>query len=286
MSSLRRRGGIFVSYRREETAAYAGRLFDRLSDRFGEESVFMDVDSIAIGTDFTRAIAEAVSGCDILLALIGRDWSAITDGKGRRRIDNPDDFVRVEIETALERDIRVVPILVDGAVLPQVDDLPISLRPLIRRQALEFSHSSFRSDVSRLIAAIDEVIEVEPGRSAPPLEASDRYPQEEWQGHIRVAKVGLIANDTQILVKLSQETHSLVARYCKSRDYLKLDGRQIASSWNSLTGIHKFSMSDGPRQLAAEIQLASYPPDKISSYYKVLRLVVNGQEVPLIEHPV
>src|SRR5690348_1375456 len=99
MSSPGDRGGIFISYRREETAAQAGRLYDRLSDRFGEDRVFMDVDSIAIGVDFTEAIREAVSKCDILLALIGRDWPAIADSKGTKRLDNPDDFVRVEIET-------------------------------------------------------------------------------------------------------------------------------------------------------------------------------------------
>src|SRR5690242_646946 len=98
MGSLQGRGGIFISYRREEAAAQAGRLYDRLSDRFGEDLVFMDVDSIAIGVDFTREIIKAVSGCDILLALIGREWSAITDSTGKRRIDDSDDFVRVEIE--------------------------------------------------------------------------------------------------------------------------------------------------------------------------------------------
>ena len=168
MSSPRGHGGIFISYRREETAANAGRLYDRLSDRFGEDRVFMDVDSVAYGVDFTRAVIDAVSGCDVLLALIGRDWLAITDEKGRRRLDNPDDWVRVEIETALQRDIRVVPVLVDGAVLPQVSDLPPSLRPLTRRQALELSHTGFRSEVTRLIAAVDQVIEAEPGRFSDP----------------------------------------------------------------------------------------------------------------------
>jgi hypothetical protein len=174
MSTLRGRGGIFISYRREETAGYAGRLYDRLSDRFGEDRVFMDVDSIAIGVDFTRAVIEAVSACNILLALIGQDWSAITDSEGKRRIDNPDDFVRVEIETALQRDIRVVPVLVDGAVLPQADDLPPSLRPLTRRQALKLSHAGFRSEISRLVAEVDKVLEAEPDRFAEPPKTPPR----------------------------------------------------------------------------------------------------------------
>lgn len=152
-------GGIFISYRREDTGPHAGRLYDHLSNRFGEDRVFMDIDSIAVGTDFTGAIVEAVSGCAILLALIGRHWSAVTDVKGVRRIDYRQDWVRVEIETALQRNIRVVPVLVDGAALPPAADLPPSLRPLVQRQALVLSLTGFRSEVSRLIAAVDEVLE-------------------------------------------------------------------------------------------------------------------------------
>jgi TIR domain len=174
MSSLRSRGGIFISYRREETAANAGRLYDLLSDHFGEARVFMDIDSIVVGVDFTRAVIEAVSGCNILLALIGRDWLTITDSKGRRRIDNPNDWVRIEIETALQRDIRVVPVLVDGAVLPQADDLPPSLQPLVKRHALELSYTGFRSEVTRLITAVNEVLDAETDRSAKAPKTSSR----------------------------------------------------------------------------------------------------------------
>jgi hypothetical protein len=182
MGSLGGSGGIFISYRREETAAQAGRLYDHLSNRFGEDRVFMDIDSIAIGSDFTKAVIDAVSGCNILLALIGPSWSAITDTKGIRRIDYPQDFVRVEIETALQRDIRIIPVLVDGAVLPQSADLPSSLRPLILRQALEISHTSFRSQMSRLIAAVDDVFEVglgQPGEA----KAIDRLSQRAGETH-------------------------------------------------------------------------------------------------------
>src|SRR5215472_5291211 len=182
MGSLGGSGGIFISYRREETAAQAGRLYDHLSNHFGEDRVFMDIDSIAIGSDFTKAVIDAVSGCNILLALIGPSWSAITDTKGIRRIDYPQDFVRVEIETALQRDIRVIPVLVDGAVLPQSADLPPSLRPLILRQALEISHTSFRSQMSRLIAAVDDVFEVGLGQPAE-AKAIDRLSQREGEIH-------------------------------------------------------------------------------------------------------
>jgi TIR domain-containing protein len=174
MGSSQGRGGVFISYRREETAAQAGRLYDHLSGRFGEDRVFMDVDSISIGTDFAKAIGQAVSRCGVLLALIGPHWSAITDVKGVRRLDYPHDFVRLEIETALQRDIRVVPVLIDGAALPQAGDLPPSLRPLVRRQALELSHAGFRSEVSRLITAIAGIIDVDAGVPAVSPAASPR----------------------------------------------------------------------------------------------------------------
>ncbi len=154
MSSPRGGAGIFISYRREDAAAYALLLRDHLRECFGKDRVFMDIGSIAVGVDFSREIIRAVSGCDILLALIGRNWLAITDDKGRRRIDNPGDFVRIEIGTAFQRHIRVVPVLVNGAVLPQESDLPPSLLPLCKRQAVQLSHTGFDSEMPHLIEAL------------------------------------------------------------------------------------------------------------------------------------
>jgi len=149
---------IFISYRREETAYPAGWLFDRLADRFGKGQVFKDVDSIQLGDDFGEVIATAVGSCDVLLALIGDRWLTITDEHGRRRLDNPDDFVRLEIEAALTRDIRVIPILVEGARIPRADQLPPSLTNLARRQALELSPSRFDFDTSRLLRVLDRTL--------------------------------------------------------------------------------------------------------------------------------
>jgi len=117
-------GRIFISYRREETAYPAGWLFDRLAERFGPKQVFKDVDSIELGDDFVQMITRAVGSCDVLLALIGDQWLTITDVHGRRRLDDPDDFVRLEIEAALTRNVRIIPILVDGANMPR----PMSCR--------------------------------------------------------------------------------------------------------------------------------------------------------------
>jgi hypothetical protein len=158
-------GRIFVSYRREETAWPARQLFDRLANRYGVDQVFKDVDSIDLGDDFVEAITRAVGSCDVLLALVGEGWLTITDVEGRRRLDDPDDFVRLEIEAALTRNVRVIPILVDAARLPSADDLPTSLAGLVRRQALELSPARFEYDTSRLWKVLDKTLaEVHTGR--------------------------------------------------------------------------------------------------------------------------
>ena len=151
-------GRIFMSYRREETAYPAGWLYDRMADRYSGGQVFKDVDSIELGDDFVEVITRAVGSCDVLLALIGNEWLTITDAQGQRRLDDPDDFVRLEIEAALTRNVRVIPILVDGARMPRADELPASLARLVRRQALELSPSRFDFDTSRLLKVLDRTL--------------------------------------------------------------------------------------------------------------------------------
>ena len=147
--------GIFISYRRNDSAAYAGWLFDRLAGHFGRDQIFKDVDSIELGDDFAVAISDAVASCRVLLALIGDRWLTVT-GKAGRRLDNPRDFVRLEIEAALSRNIRVIPILIDGAKMPDADQLPASLAGLRARQALELSTNRFDSDFGRLLKVLDK----------------------------------------------------------------------------------------------------------------------------------
>ena len=152
-SSLR----IFLSYRRDDSAGHAGRLYDALTARFGEANVFMDIDTIEPGVDFVRTVEEAVSSCDALIALIGRTWTSACDAEGARRLDDPDDLVRREVETALEGEVRVFPVLVHGAVPPKADELPGQLAALARRNAVELSDGRWRYDVGQLIETLEEV---------------------------------------------------------------------------------------------------------------------------------
>jgi hypothetical protein len=151
-------GRIFISYRREETAYPAGWLYDRLAHRFADGQVFKDVDSIELGDDFVEVISSAVGSCDVLLALIGDRWLTITDEDGQRRLDDPNDFVRLEIEAALTRNVRVIPILVEGARMPRAAELPPSLARLVRRQALELNPARFDFDTGRLLKVLDKTL--------------------------------------------------------------------------------------------------------------------------------
>jgi hypothetical protein len=150
-------GGVFISYRREDSGGFAGRIYDRLTSRLGRENVFFDVDTIPPGRDFVDVLSERVGKCDALLAVIGKHWVVSADSEKRRRLDDPQDFVRIEIEAALSRNVPVIPVLVDGATMPHPNDLPDSLAKLIRRQAVEVSHARFESDAERLTQALSQL---------------------------------------------------------------------------------------------------------------------------------
>jgi hypothetical protein len=115
---------VFVAYRREDSRHQAGRLYDRLVAQFGSEHVFKDVDSIPLGLDFRAVLTERVAGCDVFLAVIGDAWLSIAGKSGFRRLDDPGDFVRIEIEAALNRQIPVIPVLVGDSPVPRAEELP------------------------------------------------------------------------------------------------------------------------------------------------------------------
>ena len=156
---------IFISYRREDAAGHAGRLYDALVAHFGENQVFMDIDTIRPGSDFSEALNTALDECDVLLALIGRTWLTRTDQNARRRLDNPHDFVRREVEAALRRHIVIIPLLVQGADMPILEQLPHSLGRLATRQAVELSDRRWRSDIHALIDELDRLQRDRPAQS-------------------------------------------------------------------------------------------------------------------------
>ena len=152
-------GNIFINYRRDDSSGTAGRLYDRLVQTFGRERLFMDVDHIPAGVDFVTYLNTQVGTCDIFLAIIGPNWLNAKDRYGGRRIDNPDDFVLVEIATALARNIRVIPVLVDGALIPTAGELPKSIKPLVRRNATEVRNAHFGRDAEALVDEVREVLQ-------------------------------------------------------------------------------------------------------------------------------
>src|SRR5919201_3897614 len=145
---------VFISYLRDDSAGHAGRVHDRLEREFGRDLLFMDVDSVPLGVNFVTVLSEEVAKCDVLLAVIGPNWLNARDEDGSRRLDNPHDFVRIEIGAALQRSIPVIPILLDGAKVPKANQLPKELEELSLRNGLDIRHASFNSDVDRLIRGL------------------------------------------------------------------------------------------------------------------------------------
>jgi hypothetical protein len=153
---------ILISYRRSDSSAIAGRIFDRLSHHYGGDSVFMDVDSIPIGTDFRKHIHETLLQTDILIAVIGANWLG-RHGAETARMQETTDSVRVEIETALEREIRIIPVLVDGAKMPASSEVPATFQDFVFLNAAEVATGrDFRPHMDRLIGAIDRATSSDP----------------------------------------------------------------------------------------------------------------------------
>jgi formylglycine-generating enzyme required for sulfatase activity len=148
---------VFISYRREDSGFAARGVHDRLEREFGRDSLFMDVDAIPLGMDFVEVLSTEVAKCDVLLAIIGSNWVEALDEEGNRRLDSEHDFVRIEIAAALRRNIPVIPIVLEGTRVPKAERLPDDLKALARRQGLDVSHASFRTDMDRLVHALRQM---------------------------------------------------------------------------------------------------------------------------------
>jgi hypothetical protein len=232
--------GIFVSYRRHQNSHVAGRLYDRLVDHFGADRVFIDVDTIEPGVDFGEAIARAVETCGVLLTVIGPNWLTAMDDQGRPRLEASDDLVRIEIKTALDRNVRIIPILVENAVMPSQQDLPENLAGLARRNAFTVRHESFRYDVDRLVASIEDTMGSR-RREAPETkgriksrEGGQAIQRKEWALDY-VTRRGV---NTVLRLSSSTEKHEIIITIPQNifrDDKIEVDGELIAK-WSHIEG--------------------------------------------------
>ena len=158
---------IFINYRREGSIDAAGRLHDRLAQTFGHKNIFMDVEDIPAGVDFAKYLNDQVAASRVFLAVIGPTWLDAKDASGGRRIDDPDDFVAIEIKAALARDIRVVPVLVEGARMPKASELPDPLKALARRHGVEVGQLQFGRDAEGLVERVREALNAQSGSLRP-----------------------------------------------------------------------------------------------------------------------
>ncbi|MBI1281069.1 MAG: TIR domain-containing protein [Anaerolineaceae bacterium] len=159
---------IFINYRRQDSEGYVGRLYDHLVQHFEPQDIFMDVDSIPPGADFVDTLEEAVSNCDVLIAMVGPQWIDIKDDGGERRLEQWNDFVRIEIASALKQKKVVIPVLVGRARMPVPSDLPEDLLPFARRNALELSQQHFAQDVKKLVKVIQDAVPTKQSNKAKP----------------------------------------------------------------------------------------------------------------------
>ena len=163
---------IFISYRRDDSEGEAGRLFDDLTGAFGSDGVFMDVAGISPGVDFRKAIDDNVTSCGVLLAIMGPRWVSVSDATGKRRLEDPNDFVALEISSALKRNVPVIPVLVHDAKMPPADQLPEILKDLAYRNSVELTHTRWNSDCQLLIEALKAYVKPAKGEVGDPVHAT------------------------------------------------------------------------------------------------------------------
>lgn len=233
--------GIFISYRRQDSQSAAGRLTDHLRDNMPAVPIFRDIETIEPGVDFVDAIDRALQSCGILLAVIGPRWGSQADSAGRRRLDDPNDYTRLEIATALQRsDVRVIPVLVEGAEMPGSDVLPDDLKALARRNAIELTDKRWEFDVSKLVETLNKALDVRPAPkplpepvSAPVPAASGNWKKWAWGIGVVLVLGGIYnaqesANDAVMPVVSAPVQQSATAPQAVGLPYSPVGGWQDA----------------------------------------------------------
>jgi WD40 repeat protein len=242
---------IFISYRRDDTPGYAGRVYDSLVAHLGEGRVFMDIDTIRPGSDFTEVLDAALDESDVLLALIGPTWLIRTDQQARRRLDNPDDFVRRELEAALRREIIVIPLLVQNTDMPRREELPNSLTGFATRQAFEISDRRWRRDIYALFEELDRLAQDKHQKPEPQVSvtgadcaASSSVDDAETETGRSAPMTAKAATDPIVALDLTHDDTVTVVAFSP-------DGTRIATGsqdctvrmWDSTTGLEQFRLS-------------------------------------------
>ncbi len=208
---------IFISYRRSDSEGEAGRLSDVLSHRFSDQAVFMDVDAILPGRDFRKAIEESIQNCAVLLTVIGPDWLDARSATGERRLDEANDYVRLEVAAALTRDIPVIPVLVRGARVPPADRLPPEIEDLAYRNGVELTHSRWKSDLQVLIRALEPFMSPTAPAilSQPAIPPAASHPlQPALLDHVTRALAHYIGPIAEVVVKRSARKHHTLPALC------------------------------------------------------------------------
>jgi hypothetical protein len=175
---------IFISYRRDDVPGYVRALMLEMKNMVGSQQVFLDMEDIEAGSDFASIIEDALSHCEVLLAIVGPQWLTSTNHLEQRRLDDPNDFVRLEIATALRRNIPAIPVLIENAKMPSEDDLPSDLKPLARLQGVPLAHSHWDDDINRLFRAIECVTD-EPKLSRLYSQTMTELNEGRWQDALR-----------------------------------------------------------------------------------------------------
>ena len=243
---------VFISYRRSDTEMAAGRLREAIAQRFGNQQTFRDKEDISAGLDWLNEIQHAIGSDAVVLALIGPAWLTARDSEGRRRLDSPDDANRVELEAALSKQLRVVPVLVQGASMPDASELPDALRPLARRHALKLRDDDWNSDVQRIYSALEHAGLVAIG-STPSTSTHDATgqvlePPRKWKTPaVLIAGVGVLAlvaavgvvivsqRDGNLCETLSAQTIDLLAN-----GYEGVIGAEGIALQETLPGLYRF----------------------------------------------
>jgi hypothetical protein len=224
---------VFISYRREDSGGHAGRLYDALVARFGAERVFMDVDAIPLGAVFADVIEDEVARCDVLIAMIGHDWVSIKGPDRQRRLDNPADFVRLEISAALKRDVSVIPTLVQGAQMPRSDKLPDDISALAGRNGIQLRDDSWASGVAQLVKAIESLAGPQrvAGGQRPSADASPSSPEPGVHVHASSAP-----GTTVLLFAADGESHTVsVMAYLYGGPIVTVDTETVAPGPGSVS---------------------------------------------------